>query len=94
MFEIRDGKGKVFNRVENPAIVFDRDTFTLLKIGELEEMQNYWELVTQTYHNGGFLNMVKATTLMELAHDQEEINRVFQNTGYIKHLYRKAQSAV
>lgn len=88
MFKIQDEKGKVFNKVENPAVVYDRKTFTMIKIGERETMLEYHQFVEQTYRNAGFIEQAEDTTFMDLPPDQEIIDKVFQNTGYIEQLLK------
>ena len=90
MFLIQDEKGTVFNRVKNPAAVFDRESGTLHKIGENENMVTYYNMVQDKYRSAGFHDIADDVTLMDLPKDQVEINRVFQITGYIKRLYEKA----
>lgn len=88
-FEIRDGQGKTFNTVTNPAVVFDKSTGTLLKIGEFSDMENYFTVSQAAYRNAGFIDMADDVTLMDLPRDQNVIDKVFQNTGYLLTLYKK-----
>ncbi|QKY71270.1 hypothetical protein [Lentibacillus sp. CBA3610] len=88
-FEIRDGKGIVYNTVENPAAVFDSTTGTLHKIGNREAMLGYFNYMNETYRKNGFHDMADELQYMELPKNQREIDRVFQMTGYIKRLYDK-----
>lgn len=88
-FEIRDEKGIVHNRTENPAAVFDKNCGTLLKIGDRGTMLSYFNQISETYREAGHHDMADDLTYMELPKSQQEIDRVFQNTGYIKNLYDK-----
>ncbi|MCR6108646.1 hypothetical protein HXA34_20335 [Salipaludibacillus agaradhaerens] len=92
LFEIRDEKGEVYNRVENPAAVFDAESGTLHKIGEADKMQRAFNAMTETYREAGLHGMADDLHYMELPKDQEEIDKVFQNADYIKRLYEKATS--
>ncbi|MCM3109977.1 hypothetical protein [Lederbergia lenta] len=90
MFQIRDGSGKVFNRVNNPAVVYDSNDSVLLKIGEKETMQQFFEFVQNRYRAYGFHDMANDIALMELPKDQEEIDKVFQICDYIGKLHKRA----
>lgn len=90
MFLIQDEKGTVFNRVKNPAAVFDRESGTLHKIGEKENMVATYNFMQDKYRSAGLYDIADDLTLIDLPKDQVEINRVFQITGYIKRLYEEA----
>lgn len=87
-FEIRDEK-VVHNTVENPAAVFDRESGTLHKIGERENMLAYFNDTHDKYRDNGLHHDAENLTYMELPEEQEEIDKVFQITGYIKKLYQE-----
>lgn len=52
---IRDG-GRVYNEVQNPAIVYDLQAGRL-KVGEKEHMEVYFNLATKKYIEAGFPDM-------------------------------------
>ena len=89
MILIRDGK-EVYNRVTRPAVVFDRETGTLMKIGEWEVMEEYFHKTQDEYRAVGYHEIADDVLLMELPNDQEIVDKVFQNTGYLKVLYTEA----
>lgn len=84
---IRNELGNIFNRVNNPAAVFDKETGTLYKIGEYEIMKQYYQTAIEAYDGAGFKEVSQDLCLMELPREQETIDKVFQNTGYVKVLY-------
>lgn len=86
--EIRDEK-TVYNRVENPAAVFDKESGTLHKIGERDDMLTYFNMASGKYRASGHHDMADELTYIELPKNQQEIDRVFQITGYIQRLYEK-----
>lgn len=88
-FMIRDNK-TVFNQVEHPAVVFDQHTGSFIFIGERVVMQEKFEQYNAVYRANGLIDMADALVLMDLPHDQDEIDKVFQITGYVKKLYEKA----
>lgn len=90
MIKIQDEKGILYNMTENPAVVFDKECGTLYKIGEKETMLIYFNFLFESYRNAGYDYIANDLTFMELPLDQEEVDRVFQNTGYIKRLYEKS----
>ncbi|MGX1266637.1 hypothetical protein RKD55_004581 [Rossellomorea marisflavi] len=84
---IRDGKGTVYNTVENPAAVFDQDSGTLHRICEHEAAIEYFNQRNDRYRAHGHHDIADDLTYMELPKDQKEIDKVFQITGYIKKLH-------
>lgn len=92
-FEIIDGNGVIYNRVENPAAVFDKESGTLNRIGERDDMLTYFNMASGQYRANGHHHIADELTYMELPKNQQEIDRVFQITGYIKRLYEKTVPA-
>ncbi|PLS19403.1 hypothetical protein CVD28_03030 [Bacillus sp. M6-12] len=90
MYQIRDGQGKVFNEVVNPTVVYDSRDSVLLKIGEKEVMETYFETVQNQYRAFGLHDVADDISLMELPKNQEEIDKVFQICDYIGVLHKKA----
>ncbi|MGX1195760.1 hypothetical protein [Metabacillus sp. SLBN-84] len=89
IFEIKDEQGFIHNKVTNPAAVFDKDSGTLHKIGEREEILDYFNAMNEAYRGAGFHDIADDLHYIELPKDQEEIDKVFQITGYIKVLYAR-----
>ena len=92
-FEIKDGLGQVFNTVENPAALFDKATGTLHKIGERDVIIEHFNRMSEVYRVNELHDLADDLIYMELPREQEEIDKVFQITGYIKVLYEKAVPA-
>jgi len=90
LFEIRSG-GTVFNRAQQPAVVFDKQLGTLYRIGESADMETYYKVVNRAYEEGGFPEMARSVVFMDLPKDQDEIDKVFQITGYVKKLYNQTK---
>lgn len=88
LFEIRDNKN-VYNKLANPAVVFDKQCGTVLAIGEYDDMVNRMNHMCDTYTVHGFPEMVDPIAVIELPKDQDEIDKVFQITGYILRLYER-----
>jgi hypothetical protein len=88
MFEIRD-QSKTFNRVASPYAVYDGRDSVLLKIGEKESMESYFETIQASYRFHGLDEEADDICLMELPKDQEEIDKVFQICDYIGVLHRQ-----
>lgn len=86
---IRDGYGTVFNEVENPAVVFNKDSGVYYKVGEYELLKVFHEDVVNGYNEQGFVGMANSLTLLELPKDQEVVDKIFQNSGYVKLYYEK-----
>jgi hypothetical protein len=88
MFLIQSG-GKVYNKVNNPAAVYDSRHSVLLKLGEVENMQEYYNALQNRYRAFGLHNEADDICLMELPHDQEEIDKVFGICDYIGKLHKR-----
>jgi len=88
MYLIRDAK-TVFAKAENPHVVFDKSCGTLLKIGEKQRMESYFEETQDKYRSSGLSNYADDIVLMELPKEQEEIDKVFNHTGYLLSMYEK-----
>lgn len=87
-FLIRDNT-QVFNEVSEPGAIMDVKTGTLLKIGEYEVMEEYWEFMRKQYINNGFRDMADDIMLVQLPKNQEIIDKVFNISDYIGTLYKK-----
>lgn len=90
-FLLRDNK-KVYREIEEPCAVFHKELGTLLKIGEKEEMQSYFDNITNRYRAFGLHQEADQITLMELPKEQEEIDKVFGIVDYIGRLYQHSMA--
>jgi len=88
MFLIRNGN-EVFNEVQNPYAIFNKSRGSLIRIGEKQVMEDYFEEVQKRYRSIGFHQEADDVGLMELPKDQDEIDKVFQIVDYIGILYKK-----
>lgn len=92
MFLIRDiSSGRVYNKVNNPAVVFDCEDGVLHKIGEREKMIKFHEDMQSRYKEFGFHDIADDIKFMDLPKDQDEIDKVFNICDHIKRLYLKKQ---
>lgn len=91
-FLLRDAKGNIFNELNNPAVVFDKDLGVLLKVGEFGVMLDYYKEVVSLYNNAGLSHAAENIALMDLPREQEEIDKVFQISGYVNTLYKKKKA--
>lgn len=87
-FLIQDGAGYMYNKVIEPTVVFDIEMGVLLKIGEHSDMVDYYKETCKAYLDLGFVSVAKDIVLMVLPKDQTIIDKVFQNTGFLKRLYQ------
>lgn len=88
--KIRDEK-KVYNEVCNPAVVYDIKS-GLLKIGEKEEMEYYFNKTNRLYRQCGLHDIANDLYLMELPKDQEIVDKVFQIHDYVLHLHKQIET--
>lgn len=82
-FKLTDGTNVYTEGINEPYMVID-DLGTLLKIGEKGMVTSYYEKTLQTYNSAGFFDEASSLMLVELPKDQEEIDKVFNITGYAK----------
>lgn len=83
MFLIRNEQGKIYNEVSEPAVVVDLAAKCVLKIGEYSDMEIYFNLICKKYKDAGYVEMAHDIALMNIPKDQEEIDKIFHNSGYI-----------
>lgn len=88
MIQIRSGN-TVYNEVKRPTVVFDREVWVLLKIGEYEVMREYCSEKRKKYTSIGRLDVANGIELLELPQDQELVDKIFQNSGYLRVYYNK-----
>ena len=92
MLELRDANGKVYNTIENPAIVYDSDVYTLIKIGEAREVKAYYNRVmacmkSQSSKVDGMPDMkhlVNSLVYMEIPRNQELLDKLMNITGFLR----------
>lgn len=93
MYKIQ-ASGMIYNEVVRPAAVYDAKDSVLLKIGEWENMIDYFDTVQKAYRDAGFHEIANDICLMELPKDQEEIDKVFQICDYIGKLHKKISKEI
>lgn len=93
LFLLRDDQGRVYNEVARPAVLFDTKFSILLKIGEFEDMITELSQLNISYRNAGLTNNAEKLAVMDLPHDQNEIDKVMTFTGYVGILYAKVMSS-
>lgn len=76
--------GIIYNEVTEPAVVYEQETGTLYKIGEKKVMEKYYKEVQEKYQLGGFPKEAENVRFMELPPNQELVDKIFQNSGYLK----------
>lgn len=79
---------KTYNEVTNPAAVYDIDS-GLLKIGEVEDMQDYFTKVTKKFQEAGANWLAEKIRFIELPKNQELIDNIFGIYDYICRLHKE-----
>lgn len=87
MILIQDESGEIYNKTNNPAVVFDKESGVYHKIGGYNSMKSYYEVARTAYEANGFQEMADNLILLELPKDQEIVDKVFQITGFLKTFY-------
>jgi len=97
----RDDDLNIHGRIiKRPTVIFDNDNYAMLKIGEYEEIEEYYKTMRKSLNNidysklnrklstMGFPALTKplerSLELIELPRDQDLIDNVMHNTGYLK----------
>lgn len=84
--QIRDSSGNVFNTLEHPVEVVDDidGELVLFKIGEPSEMLVYYDILREAIPSANI-------KMVEIPRNQEMIDMLFNNTGYINKFYKAIQ---
>lgn len=73
---------KIIRKLENPAIIYDLKS-GLVKIGEIKEVQETFTSLVDRYKLNGFSELADDLRYLELPHDEELIDKIFNISGYI-----------
>ncbi len=85
MLHLKNIKGQVLvDDLENPACFFDKETFTLMKIGERELVKELYNYHRAAYLKGGYNKQADSLVMVDLPKDQDIIDKVFNISGYCK----------
>ncbi|QST02106.1 hypothetical protein IMZ31_21895 (plasmid) [Pontibacillus sp. ALD_SL1] len=93
MHEFQEKHGSLFLMIDGnpkyeiavPSVLFDRDTFTVLKIGNRSMVQDYYEeSIRKCQQNGS--DLFESWYLMDLPKDAHVLNRIFHHTGYLERM--------
>lgn len=83
MIEIRNQWGKIYCITENPAALCDKETKTLLKIGDLKYIKECQRMITELCKSEGANKFASDLVVVKIPKIQEEVDKCFHNTGYI-----------
>jgi hypothetical protein len=87
MLHVRNNKNQIYlENIETPACFFDKDTFTLMKIGEKVDVEKYFNKYRAAYLKNNAPEMAEALVLVELPKDQDILDKVFNVSRYCKNL--------
>lgn len=86
---IRDDKGVVIGDVNEPFAVFNKETGELFKIGSFEHVYPFYDTLTTAYFFNEQYDKVQTIEMMSLPKDQDIINDICKNKGFIKELYNQ-----
>lgn len=74
-------ESKVYSRVSNPTVLYDKRDYVLLKIGEREWVNETYEYMRRLYLIFGFIDFANDLAVIELPDNQQLIDDIFQSTG-------------
>lgn len=79
---------EIFEEITEPAILFDKEVFTLLKIGNKFRVEQYFEESIEKCRKNNS-DLFESWFLMDLPKDAEELNRIWHNVGYFERHYKQ-----
>lgn len=86
---IRDKQGNVKGSVKDPAIVFDRNTGTVIHIGEAALIQIEFAVTQGKLEVAGKFDKANDLVYLKLPHDQRTLDKVHLVPGYANILFNK-----
>lgn len=96
MFKFQSYAGVYRSGIVNPAMVVAKDSGLAYHFGTLEEMTQYAKdsnarRETVVRDQPDVANYFKPVVVVELPHDQDEIDKAFGTINYAKELYKKSK---
>ena len=80
---LMDDNDTAIYELTNPAILFDSQSFTLLKIGNKKMVEDYFnDSIAKCKKVNS--DLFETWFLMDVHKDIEELNKLLQNTGYVE----------
>jgi hypothetical protein len=90
MFVVRDADGYVYKELKTPTVIYDREFFQLLCIGDSEKMEDSFYKLKKYYIDKGKQKTANDICLLELPKKQEIIDKVWQSDGaYLSQITQK-----
>lgn len=90
MFLVRDVNGYVYKELKRPTVIYDKEFFQLLCIGEPEKMEEAFYKMKKRYIDKGKQNIANDICLLELPKKQDIIDKVWQSDGaYLSQITQK-----
>lgn len=86
---LRDKQNNILDRIKKPAVVFKRDTGTVLHIGEAALIQIQFAINQGNLEVSGDVDKANHLVYFELPHDQAELDKIHLVPGYAPVLYNK-----
>lgn len=72
--------------VTEPAVLLDTFSFTMLKIGNREDVIKYYEKSIQKCKQAQS-DLFESWVVMDLPKDEKILNKIFHNVGYLETFY-------
>jgi hypothetical protein len=81
--------GDILYELNEPAVLFSLDEyFTLHKVGDKEAVSAYYNKILAKAKAGNCLDLLEDYVLADLPKDVEVLNRVYNNSMYLKTLFK------
>lgn len=75
---------KVYSSTEKPAVLYDQRACVMMKMGDIEMIQDAYRYMRESYLVHGYEEMANDLAILELPLNQELVDELFQSTGRFK----------
>jgi len=87
-------EGIITREIDEVAIAFDKETWTLHKHGRKEYVEKWFNKTIKIFKKAGFIDMANNMVMISGKFPVEELNRCLDTTGYIQIMCKKLKLKV
>ena len=85
---LMDEKDEAIYEVTEPAVLFDKVTFTVHKVGNKDVVQKYFDECIEKCKRAGS-DLYESWLLMDLPKDAEIMDKLLNNSGYMERFLKQ-----
>lgn len=90
---LMDNVGNTQYEVTNPAVVFDKNTFVVFKIGNKETVMAYYEESVEKCNRAG-ISLFDNWVVMDLPKDAVLLDNILHCSGYMKFFLKESNITI